>query len=85
MREFVTGQNLGRWKESGPQMTSFFFLGAVYQSCLSQLYITFATRWFKALAKFPLAILASALLSQTTKHVQAKRYTFDLLQRILEP
>eukprot|EP00435_Cladocopium_sp_Y103_P044189 s1115_g12.t1 len=43
MREFVTGQNLGRWKE-----------------------------WFKALAKFPFAILASALLSQTTKYVQAR-------------
>eukprot|EP00434_Breviolum_minutum_P014603 symbB.v1.2.012875.t1/scaffold875.1/size155714/24 len=43
MREFVTGQNLGRWRE-----------------------------WFKALAKFPFAILASALLSQTTKYVQAR-------------
>ena len=26
MREFVTGQNLGRWKESEPQMTILFFL-----------------------------------------------------------
>eukprot|EP00438_Fugacium_kawagutii_P023532 Skav200887 [mRNA] locus=scaffold1581:40043:56652:+ [translate_table: standard] len=43
MREFVTGQNLGRWQE-----------------------------WFKALAKFPFAILASAMLSQTTKYVQAR-------------
>ncbi|CAK9108062.1 unnamed protein product [Durusdinium trenchii] len=43
MREFVTGQNLGRWRE-----------------------------WMKALGKFPLAILASAMLSQTTKYMQAR-------------
>ncbi|CAJ1437645.1 unnamed protein product [Effrenium voratum] len=42
MREFVVGQNLGRWRE-----------------------------WLKALAKFPLAIMASAVLSQTTKYMQA--------------
>ncbi|CAE7335593.1 ABCD1, partial [Symbiodinium sp. CCMP2592] len=29
-------------------------------------------RWLKALAKFPFAILASALLSQTTKYMQAR-------------
>lgn len=43
MREFVTGQNLGRWRQ-----------------------------WLKALAKFPLATLAMALLSQTTKYTQAR-------------
>ncbi|CAJ1452357.1 unnamed protein product [Effrenium voratum] len=43
MREFVVGQNLGRWRE-----------------------------WLKALAKFPLAIMASAVLSQTTKYMQVR-------------
>jgi len=43
MREFVTGQNLGLWKQ-----------------------------WFSALAKFPFATLAMALLSQTTKFTQAR-------------
>merc|ERR1719277_21985 len=43
MREFVTGQNLGNWRQ-----------------------------WLNALAKFPVATLAMALLSQTTKYTQAR-------------
>ena len=63
MREFVTGQNLGRWRESEAQDDPNSSKWSRKKKFLSK-------RWMKALAKFPLAILASALLSQTTKHMQ---------------
>lgn len=66
MREFVTGQNLGRWREFEPQLALAVSNGK-FQTCVA------SPRWFKALAKFPFAILASALLSQTTKYVQAPK------------
>lgn len=49
--------------------TKSFFDAICVKRCSAK---NHAARWFKALAKFPFAILASAMLSQTTKYVQAQ-------------